>query len=201
MAHRIIILHIKDDQPAVTAARANSHDRALDEAEAQMTAVSSRVFRQVKSQMMRNMELPENLRELGDAQVMVLHLLKSKGKHMTTELAKLHHVTTPTMTRIVDGLVEKGYVERKPDVDDRRCIFLELTGEGREIGTFLDQSFRQAMRNFLSPLSEEQLVDIKRAHQHLASLIGEGNQDQQAARTPAAEAEAKEDTGLISTSR
>jgi DNA-binding MarR family transcriptional regulator len=88
-------------------------------------------------------------------------------------------------------------VERKPDVDDRRCIFLELTGEGREIGTYLEERFRKAMRNFLSPLSEEQLIDIKRAHQHLASLIGEGNQDQEAAKTPAVEPEAEGDTRLI----
>ena len=160
----------------------SAHSRALDEAVTQMTFVGSRVYRQVKSMMMRDIGLPENMRELGGAQAMVLQVLNGRGQHMTSELARMHNVTTPTMTRIVDGLVEKGLVERRQDPEDRRCIFLELTAEGKEIGADIDRRFRESMRKFLSPLSQEQLEDIKRAHQHLASLIGEGNSETETTR-------------------
>jgi len=201
MAHKIIILRSEDER-AGGFPSSDSHSKALDEAVAQMTAVGSRVYRHVKSQMMRSIELPEDVRELGDAQVMVLHLLNGKGKHMTTELARMHKVTTPTMTRIIDGLVEKGYVERLPDREDRRCIYLELTGEGKEIGSYLDSRFREAMRQFLSPLTEEQLKDIKRAHQHLATLIGEGIIEPEVAifKSQATESKVEEEIQLTGTS-
>jgi MarR family 2-MHQ and catechol resistance regulon transcriptional repressor len=38
-----------------------------------------------------------------------------------------------TVSRVVDALVELGYITRTPKPDDRRCNILELTEAGREI--------------------------------------------------------------------
>lgn len=178
MAHRIIIMHDKTEHAggAAKAPAAESHRKALEEAVVQMAVVSPRIFKHVKAQMVRNLDVPGQMRELGDSQMFVLHAL-SKSKHLPSELARLHNVTNPTMSRIVDALVDRGYVERTQDPEDRRCIFLQLTEDGKKVGAYLDRRFRDAMQQFLSPLTEEQLIDIRRAYRHLGSLLPEGSTD------------------------
>jgi len=41
-------------------------------------------------------------------------------------------LSLPAMSRLVDGLVEKGLMERKPSDDDRRLVRLTVTGDGEE---------------------------------------------------------------------
>jgi DNA-binding MarR family transcriptional regulator len=100
----------------------------------------------------------------------VLHAL-CKGPHMTSTLARRFNVTDPTMTRIVDGLVRKGYVERHHDAADRRRIFLTITEPGARIGEQVHEQLHTALARFLSPLTPDQLEEITRAFQHLQSLL------------------------------
>jgi DNA-binding MarR family transcriptional regulator len=171
MAHRIIIMRDKEEDGGGAAAA--RHQQILEEAATQLATVGPRLFRQVKSHVMRRGHIPEHIRDLGDSQMWVLHAL-AKGKNLTSELARHHNVTTPTMSRIVDGLVDKGYVQRRHAAEDRRCIFLQLTDEGKELGQDIQQIFLQAMLDFLAPLSEDQLADIIRAYRHLAALLNDG---------------------------
>jgi DNA-binding MarR family transcriptional regulator len=126
--------------------------------------------------MVHNMELPEGVREMGESQMLVLHSL-IRGRQLTSDLAEHFNVTNPTMTRIIDGLVDKGYVERHHAMGDRRCIFLQLTGQGQDMGKRVEQHFRNAIIQFLRPLTEEQLIDIVKAYRHLESLLPDGSLD------------------------
>jgi DNA-binding MarR family transcriptional regulator len=42
-------------------------------------------------------------------------------------------ITPPTVTSVVDGLVARGLVERRPDPNDRRRLPLALTGDGEAL--------------------------------------------------------------------
>ena len=55
------------------------------------------------------------------------------GTSRTTDLARAVRVTSPTMTRVIDRLVEIGFVRREADQDDRRAIRLGLTPAGRRV--------------------------------------------------------------------
>ena len=118
----------------------------------------------------RNAEATEALKELGESQRWVLQAL-TRGRQLTSELARHHNVADPTMTRIIDGLVDKGYVERQHDLQDRRRIYLRLTPAGMEVAEQAHQQFCTVLAEFLSPLSDEQLADIMRAFQHIRSLL------------------------------
>jgi DNA-binding MarR family transcriptional regulator len=120
----------------------------------------------------RSAEVADALRELGESQMWVLQAL-IRGKQLTSELARHHNVTDPTMTRIIDGLVDRGYVERQHDREDRRRIYLRLTPAGREIAEQARRQFCAVLAEFLSPLSDDQLADIMRAFQHIRSLLPE----------------------------
>jgi DNA-binding MarR family transcriptional regulator len=49
------------------------------------------------------------------------------------ELARLVNIPLPSLTQVVDGLVERGWVERRGDPSDRRKVRLSLTSLGLEV--------------------------------------------------------------------
>ncbi|MCH7409082.1 MarR family transcriptional regulator [Belliella sp. DSM 111904] len=63
-------------------------------------------------------------------QWLVLKNLSENGLVSQTELAQLVFKDHPTLTRIIDILCKKGYVERVPHPQDRRSFQLHLTNEG-----------------------------------------------------------------------
>lgn len=69
-------------------------------------------------------------------QYRVLGLLDG-GPAVAGALARQLAVRPPSVTGVVDGLVARGLVARTNDADDRRCVSLELTSEGRRL---LEQS-------------------------------------------------------------
>jgi DNA-binding MarR family transcriptional regulator len=147
-----------------------SADRAaVEKAASALIATLPRMLRNIKQQV-RNTELDHSVRDLGDSQFWVLHAL-AVCPQLTTELARNFNVTNPTMTKIVDGLVERGYVRRRPDHEDRRRIYLELTETGMEIARFAHEQFRSTLTRFISPLSDAQLADITLACRHLSTLL------------------------------
>lgn len=157
-----------------TATAQRQERETLREAARLMFATLPHMFRAVKHRA-RTTEPPGPIKEIGESQLWVLTAL-TRGKQLTSELARSFNVTNPTMTRIVDALVEKGYVERQPDAEDRRCIYLRLTGEGEAIGEHAHTQFREMLTEFISPLSDEQLEDIIRACRHIGTLLPEGMQ-------------------------
>lgn len=60
-----------------------------------------------------------------------LLLLLAEGSVAASALADHLAVTRPSVTTLVDGLVQRGLVERHPDGDDRRRVGHALTTDGR----------------------------------------------------------------------
>jgi DNA-binding MarR family transcriptional regulator len=176
MTYKVIIMHDKEEGAGGVVAPVH-HSEALEEAVTQMISTLPRMFKLIKQQARSAHGGP--MAELGDAQVWVLTSLAS-GSQLTSKLAHRHNVTIPTMTRIVDGLVEKEFVMRLPSTEDRRQIHLQLTEAGREAVTGAHEQFRAVMTRFVSSLSEKQLEEIALACKHLGSLLPESDFDYQA---------------------
>lgn len=56
----------------------------------------------------------------------------SSGDRAASRLAEHLTVSRPSITAIVDGLVDRGFVERRPSPDDRRKVLHCLTGAGAQ---------------------------------------------------------------------
>lgn len=74
--------------------------------------------------------------KLGDFDVtvdqwLILKNLEENEMLSQTELAHLVFKDHPTLTRIIDILCKKGYIERMPNPSDRRSFQLLLTDEGQ----------------------------------------------------------------------
>jgi len=70
---------------------------------------------------------------MSDTQLAVLADLRMNGRRTISTLAERERVTAPSMTSIVNGLEEQGYVARTPDEDDRRRVQVDITPAGTEI--------------------------------------------------------------------
>ena len=57
--------------------------------------------------------------------------LVDEGGERASQLAERLAVAKPTITAVVDGLVERGYLKRSADCDDRRATKITLTAAGR----------------------------------------------------------------------
>lgn len=70
---------------------------------------------------------------MSDAQLAVLADLRMHGRRTVSTLAERERVTAPSMTNMINGLEEQGYVTRTPDADDRRRVQVEITEAGAEV--------------------------------------------------------------------
>ena len=79
--------------------------------------------------------LARQLRQTSDAdlsptQASVLATVGASGPLTLGELAELERVASPTITKVIGLLHEKGLVDKIPDPDDRRFVRVQLTREG-----------------------------------------------------------------------
>jgi DNA-binding MarR family transcriptional regulator len=86
------------------------------------------------------MRLARSLRQVRDDsldlqtnQLSAMAVLLNDGDMLMGELAAAEKVQPPSMTRIVNGLEERGYVARRPDPRDGRQCLVTLTQAGREV--------------------------------------------------------------------
>ncbi len=71
--------------------------------------------------------------DLNSNQLSAMAVLLNSGDLLMGELAAAEKVQPPSMTRIVNGLEERGYVARRPQPGDRRQCLVTLTEPGRKV--------------------------------------------------------------------
>ena len=90
----------------------------------------------------------------------VSNSIQQKGNLTMGELSNALSVPLSTATRIVDWLVDNGYVQRLPDQEDRRIVRVALTDVGREMHTIIDSYIRQRVQQILSCLTFEERATL-----------------------------------------
>jgi DNA-binding MarR family transcriptional regulator len=105
--------------------------------------------------------------KLGDFDVtvdqwLVIKHLSENGVLSQTELAQLVFKDHPTMTRIIDILCKKGYVERIPHPNDRRSFQLLLTESGTKKVAELRPQIVSIREKAWENLNEKDFEEFKR---------------------------------------
>ncbi|MGD8806892.1 MAG: MarR family transcriptional regulator [Chloroflexota bacterium] len=84
----------------------------------------------------------------GNLQLMFMLL---DGPSSLSELAELHNVSLPTMSRTVSRLEKIGWIERRSDPHDRRVTLIVLTDDGQrrlmEMSDLAQETFRKALES------------------------------------------------------
>jgi DNA-binding MarR family transcriptional regulator len=78
-------------------------------------------------------------------------------------LADSMKVSLPAMSRAIDGLYARGFVDRQEDPTDRRMKRLRLTESGRLITSSLNDARLAAMEAFLLSLTDEEAQALTQA--------------------------------------
>jgi DNA-binding MarR family transcriptional regulator len=88
-----------------------------------------------------------------------------------SELAYRLTVQAPTVTRLVAGLIERGYVSSEVDGSDRRRSVLRVTGAGRRVIAQAGTASQAALDRILAPLPARDRAAVDRGLQLLGGAM------------------------------
>lgn len=101
----------------------------------------------------------------------VLACLVDNDGLMITRLAKLSLMEQSRMTRIVDQMDTRGWVERVMDSHDKRRVRVKLTPEGRALAEDLVKEARSHEAQLLSALADTDAARVKSVLRALLSAL------------------------------
>ena len=101
-------------------------------------------------------------------------LVRVERQATLSDVASCLGTTLPTTSRIVSGLVAKGYLERAESAEDRRCRCLTLTPCGQRILRDAYDVTRRAMAVELERLTAAQCRTIAEGISLLGDIFSDG---------------------------
>jgi DNA-binding MarR family transcriptional regulator len=107
------------------------------------------------------------------SQLSALSAIENHGPLTLGELANLENVQPPSISRIVGALEGEGYVDRAPDVHDRRVALVRVTAKGRRELSQIRSERDAWLREQLRELSTRDRARLSDALPILESLLAE----------------------------
>ena len=83
------------------------------------------------------------------------------GGATVVELARHLDVTKQAASQMVDDLVGKGYVERRPHPDDARARLIVLTDKGRACTRAADEAAEETLRPWADAIGPSRLAALR----------------------------------------
>lgn len=109
--------------------------------------------------------------DVGTTQAKFLRYL---GQHQPLSQAELARatVTDPTLTgRVVQTLIERGWVDRHVSTEDRRQYVLSLTPSGQRIRRRVEAARRRVAGRLVAALDDKDLADFARIARKLTAAL------------------------------
>jgi DNA-binding MarR family transcriptional regulator len=100
-----------------------------------------------------------------------LHVVGHRDGVRLSDLAEALRIAPRSATEVVDGLADRGLVERRPDPADRRAVQVVLTPAGRALLDDVDAARAADLRELFGRLSPTDRVELTRL---LRALLDEG---------------------------
>jgi DNA-binding MarR family transcriptional regulator len=111
--------------------------------------------------------------EVGTAQAKFLRHIGTNSQISQAELARITQ-TAPTLTgRVLDAMVEHGWVRRERSTQDRREYTLELTASGKRIRDRVVQARDNMIRRLSRVLDERDVEDFDRIADKILTAFGQ----------------------------
>lgn len=140
-----------------------SRPRDLEETSRKLHSAALHLMRYVRTQ--------DTLLGVPPAQLSALSVIVFGGKKSLTDLARAEQVRPPTMSRIVDALVQDGLVKREADRKDRRSVALTATEKGVRIMHEGRSRRERQLVDLLKGLSRPEIDLLDRASEILAESL------------------------------
>ncbi|MDF2630011.1 MAG: transcriptional regulator, MarR family [Symbiobacteriaceae bacterium] len=104
------------------------------------------------------------------------HVLDRDGIELRTLQERLH-ISSATITRLVDGLVSRGLVRRVTNPEDARVKMLYVTAAGRDLGQEVHRRAAQIEARMLAGFSPAEQALAKEFCARMVSNLGEAGSE------------------------
>jgi DNA-binding MarR family transcriptional regulator len=134
----------------------------------------SRTLHSVAIHLLRSLRVQDSALGIGPSQLSALSVIVFGGPQSLHGLAEAEQVRPPTMSRIVDALVEEGFAKRETNTSDRRSVTISPTQKG--IATMMEGRDRREKKliELLKPLTHNEVREIERASEILTRVLETG---------------------------
>lgn len=117
------------------------------------------IFRGVRRKLLKT-ALANSDVDITPLQFEIMRLLEEVGTLHIAEIGEKLQIARPQMTHLIDKLEDLGMVERQMGTADRRTINILLTAQGKNTLKEHDSRIRNAIRETLSCLTDDELEDL-----------------------------------------
>lgn len=90
-----------------------------------------------------------------------------------SELSEILHITTPSVSQMINGLEQKGYVKRVTTKNDRRVVYITLDVEGEAALKKAKKAFLSFTDEIVSRLGHEETEQLITLCTRLYEIIGD----------------------------
>ena len=108
------------------------------------------------------------------AQGRILYVLWEHEKLTITDIARLTSLAKTTLTSMLDRMEAAGLVERMPDRNNRRQIFVLITKKAREYREKYDKLSDDMNNIFYEGFSESEIVDFENGLRRVLENLQKG---------------------------
>jgi MarR family 2-MHQ and catechol resistance regulon transcriptional repressor len=106
------------------------------------------------------------------ARYRMLEVLVRPGPHSLSEIGRVLNISKPYMTVLIDDLMEKGWIKRGYDPDDRRVILVTITPSGKKHLHRASDSAKTCVKTLLAGLDREDTGQLCTSLGHLQKIFG-----------------------------
>jgi DNA-binding MarR family transcriptional regulator len=101
--------------------------------------------------------------DLSFTQVKMILLLEDRGELSVKDVATALNLSLPAASRAIDGLAQRGLVDRRECERDRRAKIVSLRPGGRQIGEAMIARRQETYEDFAATLPEDQRAALHEA--------------------------------------
>ncbi len=108
---------------------------------------------------------------LTQAEFRCLRLFSAQESLNNKQVAERMNLSPSRLTRIIDGLVEKGYILREIDLSDRRNMKVFLSEKGETLVDLLNHAYVDVHQEILTDIEETQHQPLIMAMKNLLGAL------------------------------
>ncbi|MFZ5351674.1 MAG: MarR family winged helix-turn-helix transcriptional regulator [Bacillota bacterium] len=108
---------------------------------------------------------------LSQPHLFFLRYLRSEGRCTVTDIANHMGITLSAITSLSNKLCDLNLASRVRSDDDRRIVYLEITGKGKDTLRVADDNVRKLFEKYFSSLAEEEVFTFFSVIQKISNQI------------------------------
>ncbi|CRK81049.1 MarR family winged helix-turn-helix transcriptional regulator [Neobacillus massiliamazoniensis] len=116
--------------------------------------------------------------ELTNDQHYILRHIYQAGECTSSELADVFEVNKSAITAIINRMVERGFIQRTRDENDRRVVYLSLTDGGSELFKTAQKRVHLLVESIITQFEKTEITNFLQTFEKLAQILNNKKQEE-----------------------